>query len=368
MALTNNNLMVSVESHEQTNSYYSNFLKYTGAGLGAAKPVFVIMFVYLILGFAYLSYFDRTSDIHAMVYLQKFIPQLVFFFPAILLLVGVLGAIRRGKNRWFFAIKRLFVPRNLANFCVGALILTTLCVFMAMFTAIKNSFADLQGFQHDLWQANLDKFLFFGNDPWRILFQPIHNTLLQQIVEINYNVFWHVQVFTIIAFVAYTDFRIRMRIRYLVSISLVWIIIGTLFAGLFISAGPAFYGLVTGDDARFGEQLAALAQYNDSTAIKFQAYLWRAYQTNSPNFGTGISAFPSIHVSLVSLNVFFAFEISRKLGIFALIYAIFVGISSVYLAWHYAIDGIIGAMIVAVIYYTARALMVNKPKQQKQML
>jgi membrane-associated phospholipid phosphatase len=66
-------------------------------------------------------------------------------------------------------------------------------------------------------------------------------------------------------------------------------------------------------------------------------------------------------VSVVAMNVFFAFEINRKIGFIALAYALFVGFSSVYLAWHYAIDGIFGAMIVAAIYYTTRTVMKKKP-------
>ena len=53
----------------------------------------------------------------------------------------------------------------------------------------------------------------------------------------------------------------------------------------------------------------------------------------------GISAFPSMHVSLVTLNALFLFEFSRRGGLALFAYVALVVASSVYLAWHYAIDG-----------------------------
>lgn len=362
----NKDLPIVAYVHEGNGSKFSEFIRFFRYGIIAAKPFILIITTYWILGLAYLSYHNQLSFTHLFVYLGKLSPLLIGLLPAIFIIAAVLGALQRSGRRWKFGLKRVFANRNIANFLVGVTMMIMLCLFMGMFTALKGSFGDLQGFRHDVWQADLDKLLFFGVDPWRVLFTPIHSTLLQIIIEFNYNVFWHIQTFAIITFAAYSDARTKVKMRYLVSMVLVWIIVGGIFAGSFISAGPVFYGFVTGDETRFGEQLAILAQYADSTAIRYQAYLWSAYETNSSDFGTGISAFPSIHVSLVSMNVFFAFEINRKIGFIALIYAIFVGISSVYLAWHYAIDGIAGATIVAAIYYTTRALMTNKTKHQKQ--
>ncbi len=357
---TAHNVIDPVLGTNRSYAYLDNVLGYAKHSVSVMMPFYITFIVYLALSTTYLIYIDRLSVINFAPYFQTLLPQLTFFFPLLLLIGGIAGALRRGKQRRLYAVKTLFNPRNVANYLVGASAIFMLMVFLGMYTAVKNTFGEIQGFQHDIWQADLDQFLFFGHDPWHILFTPFHSISLQKIVEINYNMFWHIQVFAIIAFVALSDFNTIRRVRYLVCMLLVWAIVGSVFAGLFSSAGPAYYGLVTGDDLRFGEQLAVLAEYEASTAVAYQAYLWKSYINNVPGLGTGISAFPSMHVSLVVLNMFFAFEINKKLGIVALLYALFILFSSVYLAWHYAIDGIFGGMVVAVIYFVARRVMVDK--------
>lgn len=357
MSSANNATRPAISFATGINRYAEDVMRYSKHGASIARPFYLTLVVYVILSGAYLAFVDRASIVNFDPYFQRMLPQLVFFFPLILLVGGISGALRRGKHRRKYAVKSLFNSRNVANYLVGVSIIISLMVFLAMFTAVKNTFGDIQGFNHDIWQADLDQLLFFGHDPWRILFTPIHSLPLQQIIEINYNLFWHVQIFAIVAYIAFSDYKTNGRVRYLVCSLLVWAIVGSLFAGLFVSAGPAYYGLVTGDELRFGEQVTALAEYDASTAIAYQAYLWKSYINNVPGFGTGISAFPSIHVSLVILNMLFAFEINKKLGCLAAFYALFVLYSSVYLAWHYAIDGLFGGIIVAIIYYGVRKAM-----------
>lgn len=357
---TAHNVIDPVLSTNRSNAYFDGVLGYAKHSVMIMAPFYLTLIAYLVLSTIYLIYVDRLSVINFSPYFKKLLPQLTFFFPLLLLIGGIAGALRRGKQRRLYAVKILFNQRNVANYLVGASAIFMLMVFLGMYTAVKNTFGDIQGFQHDVWQADLDQFLFFGHDPWHLLFTPFHSISLQKIIEINYNMFWHIQVFAIIAFVAFSDFNTSRRVRYLVCMLLVWAIVGSFLAGLFTSAGPAYYGLVTGDNLRFGEQLAVLAEYEASSAVAYQAYLWNSYINNVPGFGTGISAFPSIHVSLVVLNMLFAFEINKKLGIIALFYALFILFSSVYLAWHYAIDGIFGGMVVAVIYCGARRVMIDK--------
>ena len=64
-----------------------------------------------------------------------------------------------------------------------------------------------------------------------------------------------------------------------------------MLACLFLSAGPAFYGAVTGDAVRFAPLNAFLGQSASSPAAAFQAYLWKSYSTGTASLGTGISAF-----------------------------------------------------------------------------
>jgi membrane-associated phospholipid phosphatase len=152
-----------------------------------------------------------------------------------------------------------------------------------------------------------------------------------------------------------------MRVRYVLNWMASWVIIGNLMAGTWLSAGPAYYGLVTGDHARFGEQLAFLATNagQANSAHVFQQYLWTLYSSGHVGIGSGISAFPSIHVAVATINALFIGEISRRFGIAMWLYVGFIIASSVYLGWHYAIDGYVSVACVTVIYW---ALRVGLPK------
>jgi hypothetical protein len=143
---------------------------------------------------------------------------------------------------------------------------------------------------------------------------------------------------------------------------LVWVVVGNVLAGPFMSAGPAFYAQVTGDTARFAEQMAFLARGRDwaNSAASYQEYLWALYSHGLTGFGSGISAFPSVHVGLIMLNALFLWDFSRRLGLIAFAYVGFVVASSVYLAWHYAIDGYAAIAVVLVIHYALKKLIPNR--------
>ena len=62
---------------------------------------------------------------------------------------------------------------------------------------------------------------------------------------------------------------------------------------------------------------------------------------------------------LIALNALFVFEWRRRWGAVAFAYVAFIIASSVYLAWHYAIDGYAAVAVSLVIYLATRRLMPN---------
>jgi membrane-associated phospholipid phosphatase len=147
-----------------------------------------------------------------------------------------------------------------------------------------------------------------------------------------------------------------VRTRYFVCFVLVWIVLGNIVALAFLSAGPAFYHHFADDGGRFTEQLAFLAHGIDGShsAARFQAYLWSSYESGQGGLGTGISAFPSVHVGLATMNALFVREYSRSLGVLAFIYVGFIVLSSVYLGWHYAIDGYASIILVIALHMAVK--------------
>jgi hypothetical protein len=126
----------------------------------------------------------------------------------------------------------------------------------------------------------------------------------------------------------------------------------------FLSAGPAFYGDVTGDWERFAPLMTLLQDGagNSHSAASYQSYLWRMHSSGNGGLGTGISAFPSMHVALAVINAFFAFEIRRWLGFAMSAYAAIILASSVALGWHYAIDGYASIAVCALLYVALRKM------------
>ena len=88
--------------------------------------------------------------------------------------------------------------------------------------------------------------------------------------------------------------------------------------------------------------------------------MWTLYERGQPGLGGGISAFPSVHVALITMNALFLASYSRVLGVLALAYVGFVLASSVYLGWHYAIDGYASIISVTLAYHLSRKLFNRK--------
>lgn len=353
-SLTTKNLDIAPSYGSKTIGYLNQVLEHALPQIKADWPLYAFIAAYFAIGYAYLSSVGFLEKSHFLVYFKFLFPVFVFYFIPFFFILKMLTVRRKVPERIGLANRLIRSPKAMSRYLTGIAFLTVYCFFIAMFTAVKSSFGIVYGFQHDVYQADFDQFLFFGTDPWHVLFTPIHSIYLQPLIEFNYNMVWHLQTYAILFFIATSHQMRHYRMRYLFSFMLVWVLVGNVFAGLFISAGPAFYGEVTGDHARFGEQLAVLGQFQFSSAVEFQKYLWDSYLNEIPGFGTGISAFPSVHVSLATLNVFFAFEVSRRLGWAAFAYAMVILVSSVYLAWHYLVDGLFGALVVAVIYFATK--------------
>ena len=328
----------------------------TVAAVHRDRHLYLIIALFWLAGFGYLSFVGQAKSSFFFIYFDTLFPQFTTVLLPLLTVYSIAKILIRKVARLSLAFKLLLSPRNISRVISGLVLLAGVCLSLGMFTAVKTSFGYTYGFVHDIWQADLDKLLFLGIDPWHVLFSPMHSVWLQIVVEANYNIFWHIINFATVFFFAVSSSRSQIRTHYLASFLLTWIIVGNVFAGIFISGGPAFYGSITGDEARFGEQLEALAQYKDSTAIFFQEILWNSYLSERSGFGTGISAFPSMHIAMTVLNLIFAYSYNRILGHAATAYSLFVLWSSVYLAWHYLIDGLFSAIAVVMIYWAVKKL------------
>ncbi|WP_136657952.1 phosphatase PAP2 family protein [Nitratireductor sp. XY-223] len=326
------------------------------------RLLYALVAIYAVLGGAYVSSRTGFSLDAYQVYGSLWLKNYLLIFPIALFGAGAVRIVLRLDQRRTLAFRHMFSARRMAHFFAGTLLIFALWPFQATFTSIKNALS-INGFLYDRVQADIDKLIHFNTDPWQLLFWLTDSRAFLYIVEVNYMVVWFVLCFGILYWVAVSPNTGGFRVRYIVSFMLVWIVVGNLLASAYISAGPVYYGHVTGDFARFGEQLALLARNEGhfNAAVNYQNYLWLLHENDVTGLGSGISAFPSVHVALTMLNALFVYEFSRRLGWAFFAYTAFIVFSSVYLAWHYAIDGYASIAVTLVIYYAVRYLPAVRP-------
>lgn len=319
----------------------------------ADRWLYLAIAAYCVAGSLFLLNFSLFDWASFDIYPRKWFYLFAVLMPIVALLCDAFYVIHRFDHRRRLVFKRMFSPARLAYLTAGVLCLMALSLFQSVFTALKTALPIIRGgFPYDEIHAAVDRSIHFNTDPWRLLQPFLGYDSVRHLIEWNYNVLWFVFCFATLFFMMTSPKAAKLRSRYLLCFCLIWIVLGTLVAGLFLSAGPAYFGFVTGDTQRFADQIAFLARGSDRlhSAASYQHYLWAIYSEKSLDFGSGISAFPSVHVGLITLTALFIAEMKRKLAVVLASYVALVMVSSVYLGWHYAIDGYVSVVVTLLIY------------------
>ena len=125
--------------------------------------------------------------------------------------------------------------------------------------------------------------------------------------------------------------------QFFVSLSIIW------FAGIFITClmptfGPCFL---------FPEKFSGLpiTEMNEMQASLWMMKDYVVQNPKSPFAAYLISAFPSLHVTLIVLGSLYLFNISKVLGLASWAFAIFTIIATLYFGWHYLADDVAAIFI-----------------------
>jgi hypothetical protein len=246
--------------------------------------------------------------------------------------------------------------RRLLRCLVGSVIL--FCVyglFIDTFIGFKKALPRVMAFGWDVEFMQLDRVLHFGRHPWEWLQPLLGKPHITGLIDAFYYLWFPIKTFWLAGFLWVRNRQLRTQ--FYIAYLLAWIVLGTVMAYLFSSAGPCYFQRVTGAE----DPYAPLMQYlytihatSGMLAVDVQELLWMDYQFQStPLLMKGISAMPSLHVALPVLYAIAGWRINRTLGKAFSIYAVIILIGSIHLGWHYAIDGYVAALAIPVIWWVS---------------
>ncbi|MDA8747187.1 phosphatase PAP2 family protein [Litoreibacter sp.] len=224
-------------------------------------------------------------------------------------------------------------------------------LFSAAFTFMKTSLPYVFPFYADPLFAHIDSALHGGIDPW-VLTHSLAAYINPNFVSVLYFAIWGLPAAFFPFILAFCDHNAQRKLRYLILFAFVWIGLGNVLAYLGASVGPVYYDQLLGTD-RFGDLITALqtSGVTDTHLGMVQSGLWFVYSEHSQAAGSGISAFPSVHNGIATLVMLYLFERSKWLAPIGIAFSAAILFASVYVGWHYAIDGYVSIILVTAAWF-----------------
>ena len=224
------------------------------------------------------------------------------------------------------------------------------------FTFFKSTIPMIVPFYADPWFANFDQWLHGGYDPWELVHWAGQYLPVDRLLP-AYLWIWSIPAVALILIIAVTDRDQARTIRFVVLYLACWLVLGNVIALAGSSVGPVYYDALLGGD-RFAGLHAALAESDiTNTSIgRIQKFLWAAYAERGVALGSGISAFPSVHVGIATITALYLAERSRWLAVPGYAFLAVILFLSVYTGYHYAIDGYFSILFIVGLWVALRRM------------
>lgn len=233
----------------------------------------------------------------------------------------------------------------------GLPLLAVAIVLLPFFSKMKSAIPLFNEYTWDAAFIAWDRAIFFGYDAWELLQPLLGYPLVTALLALLYQL-WFLLLYPGVLFFAFARVDPVLRRRFFLSYVLAWTVIGGAMATALASVGPVFLEPLIGD-ATFAPQMAYLYAANEQVPIMVlpvQEMLLDWYGKAENGLGSGITAMPSMHCAIAFLYWLAMRRISRKWGLFFGIFAAITWVSSVHLAYHYAVDGLVSLFAILAIW------------------
>jgi hypothetical protein len=245
--------------------------------------------------------------------------------------------------------------RNVPAMALGLPAFVSLVVFIYAFSNVKGNIPVFQPFAWDQTFDQWDVVLHFGRRPWEWLQPLLGHWPVTFVINVLYNL-WFVVMFGVWLHYAFMALPGVQRTRFFLTFMLLWMIGGGLFAVLFSSAGPCFYGaghLEFLPDP-YADLMAYLRRADEIApiwALDVQAMLWRLHAAGSAE--ASVSAMPSMHNGSALLFALASggWPAWIRRFLWAYVGVIFAG--SIHLGYHYAVDGYFAWALTLALWWAA---------------
>ncbi|MFN4112819.1 MAG: phosphatase PAP2 family protein [Sphingomonadaceae bacterium] len=256
-----------------------------------------------------------------------------------------------------FLLARYISPAARLHAASGAIMLALCVVLMPFFSKMKAAIPLFNPYTWDAAFIAWDRALFFGYDAWEVLQPVLGYPVITAFLAFLYQV-WFLLLYPGVLWFAYAAMDETVRRRFFLSYVLSWTVVGGAMATWLASVGPCFIGPLLGDRT-FDAQMAYLNAANEQVPVmtlKVQGMLLEWFHADANGLGSGITAMPSMHVAIAFLYwLAMRHAAPRAARWFGLFFAV-TWVSSVHLAYHYAVDGLVSVIVVAAIWRVSAAI------------
>nr|WP_298926892.1 phosphatase PAP2 family protein [uncultured Erythrobacter sp.] len=252
-------------------------------------------------------------------------------------------------------LKERYTAKPLLNviFC-GLPMMAIAIIALPFFSKMKSAIPLFNDYTWDQTFIEWDQAIFFGYDAWQVMQPVLGFPIVTAFLAFLYHI-WFLLLYPGVMFFAFYKLDSKLRRQFFMTYMLSWSLIGGAMATWLASVGPVFLDPMLGN-GHFNAQMDYLNAANEQIPImtlRVQGLLLEWHGASSSGLGSGITAMPSMHCAIAFIYWLAVRHIHKGWGMFFGAFFIITWISSVHLAYHYAVDGLVSMIAVIGIWWAA---------------